>query len=400
MVLRTWLLIVAGTAVLAVFQLAGYCLSKDDEMTRIKRPAYGEGSLQEELEMEWREKNGTLRQEQILVEVGEKKLTDEEKDTIFHEAKEKIGTVILGNNESADYVDKPLVLPEKLEGLPVLINWYSSDPECVDWEGNLGESIPEEGKLLCLTAYIKLEEEEEMYFQYVRVFPLNLDAPDMVQRMIRDENENSESGWLTLPSILENQKVTWKKNDQSTGYAVMLLVMMCPFLLLAKDKQEAEEKKKLQRQQMMQDYPEILSKLTLLLSTGMNLRKAMERIGNDYETYKKKSECRKAYEVIVDICTEMDTGVSEREAYERLGERCGLLQYKTLSALLIQHLQKGSKGMEHMLEEETRKAQKTRQQQARILGEQASTKLLVPMILMLLVVFVILMVPAWLTFTL
>ena len=39
--------------------------------------------------------------------------------------------------------------------------------------------------------------------------------------------------------------------------------------------------------------------------------------------------------------------------------------------------------MEHLLEEEAAKAQEMRQQQARVLGEQASTRLLFPMILML-----------------
>lgn len=149
---------------------------------------------------------------------------------------------------------------------------------------------------------------------------------------------------------------------------------------------------------MMQDYPEILSKLTLLLGAGVNLRRAMERIGQDYVNYTRDREKRKAYEVILEICREMDRGISEKQAYERLGERCEMMSYRTLSALLVQHLQKGSRGMERMLEEEAQKAQEMRQQQARVLGEQASAKLLVPMILMLLVVFAILMIPAWLTF--
>lgn len=75
------------------------------------------------------------------------------------------------------------------------------------------------------------------------------------------------------------------------------------------------------------------------------------------------------------------------------------MSYRTLSALLVQHLQKGSQGIELMLEEEAEKAQEMRKQQARIQGEQASTKLLFPMVLMLLIVFVILLVPAWIFFS-
>ena len=110
------------------------------------------------------------------------------------------------------------------------------------------------------------------------------------------------------------------------------------------------------------------------------------------------SMVRKAYEILVEVCGEMERGLGEKEAYEQLGERWGLLSYRTLSSILVQCLQKGSVGVEQILAKEAEQAQRLRRQQAQILGEQASTRLLFPMILMLLVVFVILLVPAWLTF--
>jgi tight adherence protein C len=396
---RTWILMSAGSLLLAGWEAA--CIFMDSsEVTQIERPAYGEGARQEELEMEWEEKDGTVKKDEVMVEVDEKKLTKEEKKKIFHEVKEQLGQVILGENKSADHVDKPLKLPEKLDGLPAAVSWYSSDPQSVDWEGSIGNDIPVEGRLLCLTAAISLQGEEEMYYQYVKVFPAEQNTQNKVQKLLEEENEKDKDIWLQLPAVLDDKKLVWKKSRKSMRYALILLVAAVPLLLLVKDKQEAQEKKKQQRQQMIQDYPEILSKLTLLLSAGVNLRKAMERISKDYMKRKNNGEYRKAYEVIVDICTEMETGISEKEAYEKMGERCELIQYRTLSALLVQHLQKGSRGMEQMLEEEASKAQQLRQQQARILGEQASTKLLIPMIMMLLVVFVILLVPAWLSFTL
>lgn len=161
---------------------------------------------------------------------------------------------------------------------------------------------------------------------------------------------------------------------------------------------EEKEHKKEEQQQMQQDYPEIVTKLQLLLSTGMNLRKSVERIAGDYVSYMRREEVRKAYEILVEVCGEMERGLGEKEAYEQLGERWGLLSYRTLSSILVQCLQKGSVGVEQILAKEAEQAQRLRRQQAQILGEQASTRLLFPMILMLLVVFVILLVPAWLTF--
>ena len=98
------------------------------------------------------------------------------------------------------------------------------------------------------------------------------------------------------------------------------------------------------------------------------------------------------------VCHEMDSGVSEMEAYRRFGERCGQVKYKTFATLLIQNLQKGSRQLADMLEKESMEAWDERKRKARVLGEAAATKLLVPMILMLLVVMAVIMVPACLSF--
>ena len=51
-----------------------------------------------------------------------------------------------------------------------------------------------------------------------------------------------------------------------------------------------------------------------------------------------------------------------------------------------------------MLEKESMEAWDERKRKARVLGEAAATKLLVPMILMLLVVMAVIMIPACLAF--
>ena len=73
--------------------------------------------------------------------------------------------------------------------------------------------------------------------------------------------------------------------------------------------------------------------------------KVVERIANDYLSYMRREEVRKAYEILVEICREMERGLGEKEAYEQLGERWGLLSYRTLSSILVQCLQKGSNGV-------------------------------------------------------
>ncbi|MGN1139600.1 MAG: type II secretion system F family protein [Oliverpabstia sp.] len=394
---KAWSMLAAGS--ILVILMRGIRYLNEENITKLPRPEYGSGKQQEELEVEWKDEKGETRKENLVVDIDEKNLTQEEKEEIFHEVRERLSEIVLGDNASADYVNQKLVLPESLEEYPVEINWMTSDSESVDWDGNLGNNLPQDGKIICLSAAIRLQDEEQMYYQYVKVFPPLLDSQEQISSLVRKENENQESDWLKLPESWKDKKLIWRKTSNKIENGIAILVFINPLFLLLRERQILEEKRKQERQQMMRDYPEIVSKLTLLLSAGVNLRKAVERIGKDYINYNRVNGERKAYEIIVEICEEMERGVAESEAYERLGEKTGLLSYRTLSALLVQHLQKGSQGIELMLEEEAEKAQEMRQQQARILGEQASTKLLFPMVLMLLTVFVILLVPAWIFFS-
>ena len=103
------------------------------------------------------------------------------------------------------------------------------------------------------------------------------------------------------------------------------------------------------------------------------------------------------YEEMAITLREMQGGVSEAEAYERFGKRCGNTTYVKFGTLLSQNLRKGSKGLSDVMRMESIQAFENRKSTAKRLGEEAGTKLLVPMIGMLAVVFIMVMVPAFLS---
>ena len=85
----------------------------------------------------------------------------------------------------------------------------------------------------------------------------------------------------------------------------------------------------------------------------------------------------------------------ESESYERFGRRCGVQEYIRLGALLSQNLRKVTKGLNDLLYLEMVQSFEERKARAKRLGEEAGTKLLMPMFLMLGVVLVIVVVPAF-----
>ena len=69
-----------------------------------------------------------------------------------------------------------------------------------------------------------------------------------------------------------------------------------------------------------------------------------------------------------------------------------------LAALLVQQLQKGTKGSTRLLLNEAEEAEIMRRENARKMGEQASLKMLFPLILLMGIIFAILIYPAVVSF--
>ena len=169
--------------------------------------------------------------------------------------------------------------------------------------------------------------------------------------------------------------------------------MVGAVLLWFHQEQELEKRERQRKRQLILDYPEILFKMAMLLGAGLTIRAAFEKIAEEYRKRKQKNP-RYVYEEMLCVCREMENGLGEAAAYEAFGKRCQDARYIKLGSVLSQSLRKGAAGLPELLEREAAAGFEERKQTARKLGEEAGTKLLFPMMLMLGLVLVILMVPA------
>ena len=94
---------------------------------------------------------------------------------------------------------------------------------------------------------------------------------------------------------------------------------------------------------------------------------------------------------------EIESGKLERQAFENFGDRCQVPCYKKFSNLVLQNMKKGSAGFKESLEYEVAVAFEHRKHIAKIKGEEASTKLLLPMGIMLGIVLIIIVMPAFMS---
>ena len=182
---------------------------------------------------------------------------------------------------------------------------------------------------------------------------------------------------------------------QKIAVMAALLALVCYWWKVERPKEEKKERER----QMMADYPDILAKLTVLTGAGLSLPQAWLRQAADYEAGRQNKEKRWAYEEVVATGRQIQNGVSPGRAFGEFGRRIGFHAYIKLGNLLEQNMKKGTKGLGDMLQAEAYQAFEERKHQVRRVGEEISTKLLVPMFMMFGVVLIVIIIPALLSFS-
>ncbi|MDU7662770.1 MAG: immunoglobulin-like domain-containing protein [[Clostridium] symbiosum] len=366
----------------------------------LERNTYGQGETQQEILVE-----GLLAKKvPLAVRIGERRYTKEEAADAIHMAAEELSAQIAGGNESLEQVQSRLELVTWLDKYGISVRWQPDDTELISASGEVFNSgCPESGRETFLTATLKAGEYAEDYIYRVNVLP-----PGRTQEekelaafenfLMEKEEEQKYSEVFILPEEFEGKTLTYSADRGCSSLMFPLLGILAAILLPLKDRQREQEAKKKRECQMMMDYSEILSRLVVFLGAGLPVRKAWAKIVEDYRRTEEKAGKRAAYEEMAAAYYLMQRGVPEIQAYSEFGNRCRVLPYRKLAGILEQNVKNGSKSLTPVLEAEMEAAFEQRKNLARRLGEEASTKLLLPLFMMLLIVMVMITVPAFLAF--
>ena len=362
----------------------------------IERNEAGTGSISEDLQLEF------LNQKQEFeVEVSDRRLSEKEIEKSFDKAVKEIEETYLGQNKSANNVCYDLVLgTEYVDGL-IEASWKLSPYGIISRDGKLKvENIPEGGEIVDVQCTLYYEEAERIYSFSVMVNRKGMDTLDgqleAINRTVKETDESTrENAKYKLPKEISGMDLTWKKKMNFRGLQIILLGLLTVAGLVIGKKQDEKKARQMHIEELAKDYPQIVSQLSILMGAGMSFRKALERITGKYVFSLKQCEKPKAgYEELLKTYRKVADGRGEIQALEELGKSCECKEYRKLSMLLVQNLRKGSRDLLDSLEKEEKYAFEMRKQRAVRAGEEASTKLLIPMGGMLFIVIVVLVVPA------
>lgn len=143
------------------------------------------------------------------------------------------------------------------------------------------------------------------------------------------------------------------------------------------------------RDQLVADLPQMLSKMTLLVNSGMVVRDAWKKIAESGDRF-----LNQEMKLTVD---EMNNGVAELDAYRNFADRCAIKEIRRFSSTMIQNMQKGNAEIAYFLKEMSDEMWEEKKHLVKRKGEAANSKLLIPTAMIFIGILIIIMVPTFMS---
>ncbi len=377
--------------VFTIFLILGIILSissmitKDDKKEEIKRPLHNEKEFTVDVVVE-DEKTTSI----IPVLIKQKEYSKEESIDIIRKSFDSLEKIILKSNKDFNEIYTNMNFVEELEEYNISLKYKLSSTEYIDYMGKLkNKGINKDQEVLL---EITLEHYE---VSIVKQINLNIKAiPKTKEEILKDSLEsivnnedNIKKEKVSIPKEIEGQKTRLLEEEEKESNILLIGVIAAVFIFFIANRDEDILLKK-RKEELINDFPEFLSKLTIFIECGMSIntsiKEVIKYIKKDSHLYKEVSRMKKL----------IDNGVIETQAYISFAEQINLNNYKSLANLLEQGSKKGVEDIGKKLSQEVENAYEEKKLIVKKKGEEASTKLIAPLMLMLVVVLIIMIVPA------
>jgi tight adherence protein C len=366
----------------------------------IKKPEIGQGS--ETVEVEAKIKKGKLSESsRITVNLDEKYYSEKETVKRFSELLNE--ETIKGNNENLKNIKDKLVLFTGFQGFnskELWIRWTSSNPEIISNKGSVIRAAVGQGNknIKIQAELIRRKDSEILVNKDFEVVLLEQEPPtdnriieEAKNNIANEVKENNES--VIFPKEIngvEGSEIVWNviKEADTNPLAILIGIIIFCILIFFLLNNEVDKKVKEKQTMIRYDFPEFVNKLVLLINAGMTISSAWDKIVRDDKSNKA------IYMELQIVSREIKAGKSEMEAYEDFAMRCRIPEINRFISCILQNLRKGNEELAAILRLQAKECWEMRKNIAKRLGEEASTKLLLPMFIMLVAILLIVIMPA------
>lgn len=389
------------------------------------------------------------KKENVNIKVSPRIYTKEEADQVFSSLHEKAESLLLSEDESFDEIKTSLHLTNYFPEENVKMSWSFTPTALINGDKKITEDdnlelilnyrsiLGDKGKI-----YHKLLEQDQIlegileikfstnilspkedtgdaelenYFRTtedylyssptylfpIRIYPEEKTSLESLRSLLEKKiaSQNSEgrgSDKLELPREIEGKKIIFTEEQSRRYLFIPLLGLFLALLLPLKEREEKKEKQKERENSLNLDYSELVSKLVVYLGAGLALRNAFSEISKQYSFLVNQCglENHPLYEELHTLLNQLKSNVGEGKAYLDFSKRIALRPYNKLISVIEQNRKNGSKHLRLQLQVEMQEAFEMRKSTAKRLGEEASTKLLLPLFMQLFIIMLIIIYPA------
>lgn len=203
------------------------------------------------------------------------------------------------------------------------------------------------------------------------------------ERTLLFTGEMLSYSWLFM---LGGSLLTLLSGEEAGFILGVLLALILPAALV----NDLHKKVKLREQGIMLELPELLNSIVLLVGAGETVQRAIVRCVES----RKGDYSHPLYKELFTMITEWEGGYSFQQAFENFSKRCAVQEVSLFTTTVLLNYRRGGADFVLSLRDLSRMLWEKRKALSRTRGEQASSKLVFPMVLIFLIVIVLVGTPA------
>ncbi|RRD95065.1 type II secretion system F family protein [Clostridiales bacterium COT073_COT-073] len=387
------------------------------QITEIARPNFLEGDKEITYQVVAENKNpqnanDTQTDMQISIVVPRREPTQEELKEALKIARENIETLALGKNRAWDQVITSLDLYKYDKRSGLSLKWETEEASLFYSDGTMrSHERPKDGKKekIKISIYYQDQKMDELEKE-VTILPMQYTDAELRSKAIEeagaDINQQEQyvgQAKVSLPGedAEKDVQMQWFEYIENTGQdseskALQYFALFFGLAIVAYMGYDQELKRQIKERQtrIEMEFPIFVDKFVLLLNCGNSVGAALNQSIQSALAGNPEKANHPLYQELKIMYQEIQQGISDVDAFENFGRRIRIPNIMKFSSLIGQAIRKGDREITNSLTGLVREAWEKKKQLAKEKGAKASTKMMIPLVIMLIAIIIMVMAPA------
>lgn len=327
-------------------------------------------------------------------------------------AKENAETKPLGKNSGWDSVTTSMDFYEYDKQAGLRLEWDTEDNSVFYIDGEMrSEERPKDGKTEKVTvAFYYGEEKLDEMEKEIYILPMEYTDAQLRANAIREASGeiNAKTRYVEKDKVIfpdedseKDVRMQWyedtgevPENNGSKALQYFALFFGIAIVVYFAYDQELNRQMKERKAEIEMEFPIFIDKFVLLLNCGSSVYGALDQAIQSALLNDPEKENHPLYQELITLRQEIQQGISDVDAFENFGRRVRLSSIMKFSSLIGQAIRKGDREISRSLSGLVQEAWEKKKQLAKEKGAQASTKMMLPLAIMLVAIVVMIMAPA------